>query len=333
MKKLPSVQEIKDRILNHPKVLALINWTKTHSFPGFLGVPIYDVFVFLYNEIQRESIGTRANSIAFSFFLSLFPTAIALFTLVPFFLPYLTNSELWSMLPNGNINFNDTLVAQMREVLPDSQEETIIDFLRELLTRPRAGLLSFGFFLAIFFASNGMLTLMRGFEKSYQSTFIKRNVFQKRWIAIQLTFLIALMVLASVVLIILGDQLIYLLGEYIEHPNLNTVGLTIIRWVVLIALFYFIISIIYRKGVPTRKKFTLFSTGASLATLLSLLSTLGFSIYIDNFGTYNKLYGSIGTIIVIMLWIQINASILLIGFELNASIAVNRDLKAEKNED
>lgn len=326
--KLPKFSKLVEQFWKHPQVLAVLNWTKNNSLPGLSSIPIYDVFVFIYYEIRKDKLITRANSIAYSFFIALFPTIIAIFTLIPYILPYVMHDKLLSFLPDGNVDFNQTLILQLKEVLPDNHEENIIEFIEGVATQPRFGLLSFGFILAIFFASNGIMSLMKGFEKSHKTTFVQRNAFHKRFIAIQLTFLLGFLVIASVLLVILGDQLLWLVSDILNTERFDTIAVIGLRWIVLISLFYFGISFIYRQAVPTIRKFTLFSTGATVATIFSILSTLIFSIYVDNFGNYNKLYGSIGTIIVVMLWIQINVLILLLGFELNASIEVNKDLKA-----
>ena len=152
-------------------------------------------------------------------------------------------------------------------------------------------------------------------------------------IAIQLTFLLGVMVFASFITILLGNQLLTLALGWVDSSALTNFLYKLLRLILLLALVYFGNSVIYRLGAPTIRRFTWFSAGTTLATVLSIISTSVFAYYIKNFGIYNSLYGPIGTIIVIMLWIQINAMILLIGFELNTSIAVNRDLKQEREED
>ena len=293
---------------------------------------IYDVIVFIFNEIKRQALVTRANSMAFSFFLSLFPLIIALITLLPYLQKYLIR-----FLPIENSILSDTtdvslLVESLKTNFQEFIPEGVFNTISDVATNPRPGLLSVGFILAIFFGSNGMMALMRGFEKSYKSTFRKRTVLRKRLVAIFLTFLISLMLIASVILVILGQRLMTLLLTYLDAGSFGTVSLQLIRWLVILALFYMGIAVIYRYGSATIRRFKIFSPGATLATVLSILSSLVFSFYVKEFDTYNQLYGYIGTIIVIMLWIQINAFNLLIGFELNASIAVNRDIKAEKKE-
>ncbi len=329
MPKIPTQKEINAFIGNLPLIKTLIDWSKVNSFPGFSRVPWYDVILFIRNELQRDNITTRANSMAFSFFLSLFPTIIMLFTLIPLVLPYILPETLLSYLPDGNYNFNETVTSQMRDVLPDNMEDQLITFIESVTTKPRFGLLSFGFFLAIFFSSNGMMTMMRGFQKSHTSTFVRRTGLQRRLLAIALTFLIGFLLIVSVVLIVLGNNLIGFLLDYINADSFTSISLYLLRWFVSFFIIYFGISALYRYGAATIRRFEFFSPGATLATLLIILSSLIFSFYVDNFSVYNKLYGSIGTIIVSMLWIQINSFIILVGFELNASIAVNRDLKKQ----
>jgi len=320
--KFPTAKEIKDFFLSHPLVLGIINWAKTHSFPGFFKVPISDVAVFIYNESQRRDLTTRANSMAFSFFLSLFPALIMLFTLLPLFQDYLLNYFL------ENDNYYEVLNRQIQDILPGEAGKSLYEFIQDITSNPRIGLLSFGFVLALFFASNGMMTLMHSFDKSYlKTTFKKRNGLKKRGIAILLTLQLGLLLIISVVFIILGNLIITVISDFVQLDFFTKYSIYFVRWLVILALFYTGISIIYRYGAGMHRKFNFFTPGATIASILSILSSVIFSFYVDNFGAYNKFYGSIGTIIVIMIWIQLNAFILLVGFELNASIAVNRDLK------
>jgi len=194
-------------------------------------------------------------------------------------------------------NFESLLVSfrqQFKEVIPAG----VFDTVEDVALNPRFGLLSLGFILAIFFASNGVLSMMNSFDKSYAHTFKRRSIFWKRILAVGLTFLVFILVIFSVLLIVLGQIFLNRIFDWVTY-----------------------------------RRFRVFSAGATLATILSIISSIGFSYFVESFDTYNKLYGSIGTIIVTMLWIQINAFVLLVGFELNASIAVNRDLKLADDSD
>lgn len=338
---LSFITQMRDWILENPLLKAMIAWTKEHSLPGFFKIPIYDVLVFIYLESQRFSLTMRANSIAFNFFIALFPSILVLFTLIPYF-----SDLIYAWLP-GEEDYVNILVDELNRLIPGvdieitnqealegSLEDNIFaETVRDIIENPRYGLLSLGFLLAIYFASNGMLAMMQGFEKSYDRTFKKRNNIRKRSIAIALTFLLGLLLLLSVVLIILGNSIINWLDAYINFDSFVHRALLLLRWTVIILLFYTGITMIYRYGAPARRRFSFFSPGTTLATILSLLSSLLFSFYVENFSQYNRLYGSIGTVIILLLWLQINAFTLLIGFELNASIAINRDLKEVKEDE
>ena len=213
--------------------------------------------------------------------------------------------------------------------MPGVAGDRLFNFIDDITNNPRVGLLSFGFFMAIFFSSNGMIMLMRGFSKGYSTTFKNRNPVRKRLIAISLTFVIGSLLVAAVVLMIVGDLGIRKLDELARIDWLTQFLLNLLRWLVIIGLYYFAIAIIHRFGASTRRKFKMLTPGAALATMLCLAASLIFSYYVNHFNTYNELYGSIGTIIVIMLWMQMNSLSILVGYELNASIAVNRDMREQ----
>jgi membrane protein len=311
--------------VNHPLSQSILHWTQTHSFPGLQRIPLYNLFVFIDKELKEDAIVTRANSMAFSFFLAIFPAIIALFTL----LPYTPLYEMKITSHGKPAQFQDVLRDNISEVMPGEAGNMLFSTIKEIATRPRTGLLSFGFFLALWFASNGMVSMMRGMEKNYKS-FKKRNEVQKRLVAIQLTFLIGLVLIGSVVFVILGNTILGFVLNYINADLLTRMLLFTFRWAVVLLLFYTTFSTIYRFGASIRRPVPFFNPGAMLATLLSIIISWGFSFYVDNFGNYNALYGSIGTLIVLMLWIQLNCMILLIGFELNAGITVLREQRYEK---
>lgn len=338
--KIPSAQEIQDFIFNLPLISSLVNWSKHNSLPGFFHVPLFDVISFIIVEIRQFNLNMRANSMAFSFFLSLFPSILVIFTLIPFVLPFFSGfiipyipDDLLVFNPNGSINFNLTIIAQINDlinevkILPDNARQQLVNFINEVTTQSRFDVLSLGFFLAMFFASNGMITMMQGFEKSHTATFVRRSIFKKRVIGFWITILIGSLVIGSLLLIILGNTLLSYLFEYLNTDSFTEFSIQLLRWTISFFLFYFAIALIYHFGIATKKKVKYFSPGATLATFLSIATSLIFAWYVNSFGAYNKLYGTIGTFIVIMLWIQINCFIILIGFELNAAIAVNRDLK------
>lgn len=318
---LPTVQRLNffPRIVRfftqHPLWVSALNWTKNHSLPGLKRIPIYNLVMFINDELKEDAIVTRANSMAFSFFLAIFPGLIMLISLLPYF-PI-------------SMDFFGTLQTSIKQIIPGSAGDMIFKTVKDIATIPREGLLSFGFLLAIWFASNGMMSMMHGLEKDYPTTFKQRGDFRKRLISIQLTFLVAFVLVVSMFLVILGNTILGFVFTYIKVDLLTEIAFSSLRWLVVLLLFYTTFSTIYRFGSSTWRPIPFFNPGAMLATLLSILSSWGFSFYVDNFGSYNKLYGSIGTLIVLMIWIQLNCMILLIGFELNAGIAVLRDRRRE----
>jgi membrane protein len=308
----PNFSKIANSINEHPLIAGPRRWAKNHSLPGFFGVPVYDVLVFLYHESTRVTLFARANAMAFSFFLSLFPAIIFLFTVATLLPIYET--------------FEHEINSYIDIIMPSNAGLEVKTTIRELV-KPNTRFLSIGFILTLFFASNGMQTMMEGFEKTHLKVFKKRGIIRQRLIAIALVLQLGLLLAASVLLIIMGDFVIKWFAGFFHLTHSGEIGVNIFRWLVILLLFYMGIAFIYRYGAAMHNKFKWITPGATLATILSILSSLAFSFYVEAFDTYNKIYGSIGTIIVLMLWIQINCFILQVGFELNASIAVNKDLK------
>lgn len=301
----------------YPWIRRVIYWSKSTSIPGLSGIPVYNILRFIIIEFQKDDISTRANSVAFSFFLSIFPSIIFLFTLLPL-LPFTSG-------------YQEIINSSVYEILPHEAATYIMDIINDILSIKREGLLSAGFILALFFASSGMLTLMYGFDKSYDSTFKSRGYFKKRLVAVALTLLLGTVLIISIIFIILGKPLLSLAIDTIGLSSYYSNILIVSKWFLTIVMIYSIITLIYRYGPSMYRRIELFNTGAYLTTSLSILSSIGFAYFVDNFGKYNEIYGSIGALIVLMVWIQINAFIILAGFELNASIAVNKDLLMQKN--
>jgi len=297
---------------NTPIVKPLIKWSKLTAIPGFQGVPIYYIIRFIIEELKKDSITTRADAVAFNFFLSIFPFTI-------FILPLLINT------PFG-INYLELFRNSIKGVLPNSAQEYIFSIITGIENTGSFGLLTAGFFFAIYFSSNGMSKLMQGFDKSHPNIFKSRNFINHKLVAIALTVLLVMLGLFSLTLIVLFGQFVQYLAANVEIGSFSLVLVNILRWLVILLLFYSIITSIYRYGPSMYQRIKLFNPGATLATLLSILSSVLFSWFVNQFDRYNEIYGSISALIVMLIWIQINSFILLIGFELNTSIAVNKEL-------
>ncbi len=304
-------------MLSLPLVKRILEWAKTSTLPGFGGTPVYEILYFLINESKRDDIKSRSNSAAYSFFMALFPTllvAIAILPLIPF------NDPVQAIQDNLNT------------IIPASAESFIFGTLKDLLEIQRNSLLSVGIILSIFFSSNGMMSLMRGFDKSYPRLFRKRKWWKTRLIAIMLTALMGILLVISGVLVILGNLILNYVFELLSVDTYSRYAIELLKWLVVGSLIYSIIATIYYVGPAYVTRARYFSPGATMATIASLLTSVGFSFFVNSFGTYNKVYGSISAVIVLMVWLQLNAFILLAGFELNTSIAFNRNLKEEKSD-
>ncbi|RBQ03148.1 YihY/virulence factor BrkB family protein [Pedobacter miscanthi] len=298
------------RQLLHLKLYSrFIEWTKGCILPGFSPLPLYTVATFFFREIGKDALVNKSSSLAYSFMLAIFPGIIFLFTLIPF-------------IPIKG--FQDQLLNLIQLVLPHNAFDAFETTLKDIIKKQNTGLLSFGFLSALFFATNGVKNLMKAFNKS--SLIIEtRGWLKQRLIALILTVIICFSIIICISAMALGEILLIKINDELHLKDsflVFTVNFT--RWALLAILYFITISILYRYGPSHTKKWRLFSAGSWLATILAFLTIWGFSFYINHFASYNKVYGSIGTLIVVMIWLYLNSLILLIGFELNASVDVSK---------
>ena len=278
---------------------------KKITLPGFDRMPLYDVMVFFWRSIVDGALTTRASAIAFSFFVALFPAIIFLFTLIPY-------------IPIEN--FQNELFLLIQDMVPEATFVAIKETVLDILTRQRGGLLSLGFLMAFVFSTNGFASMMSAFDASLHS-FERRTWIGQRLIALLLLAILSFLVTVAIALITSGQHVInYLALNGFLRDQFIIFMLSIGKWVVIVFLFFIANSFLYYLAPAKKTKWRFVSAGGTLATILSVITFIGFSYYINNFGQYNKLYGSIGTLLVILLLMYILSLILLVGFELNASI-------------
>ena len=278
---------------------------KRMVLPGFEGATLSNVIKFIIQGFSKGVLVTRASSIAFNLLLALLPASIFLFTLIPF-IP----------IPN----FQQELIRLFESIIPSKAysflESTIID----VITRKSSGLLLFMFIATIVFSTNGIHALIHSFVVSAHN-FQSRSWVDQRKISVILLLIIVLMIATAGFLLIYGKIAIARLIEWhIVKRSLRFYLIRILKWIVIILLLFLAISFLYWLAPAKKSDFRFISPGSILATILFILTSLGFSAYVNNFGQYNKLYGSIGTLIVILMWLYLNSIALLIGFELNVSI-------------
>ncbi|MDT3405406.1 YihY/virulence factor BrkB family protein [Mucilaginibacter terrae] len=288
---------------------AFIEWTKSVILPGFRPLPLYTVAVFFIGELKKSSLVNKASSLAYSFMLAFFPATIFLFTLIPF-------------VPIKH--FQQTLFELIAVILPSNAFEAFKSTLTDIIKNQNGKLLSIGFVTALYFASNGVYKLMQSFNKS-SLIHETRSLIKRRLVSVYLTVIISFSLLFAIAVLIAGQALINFLKSHLfKAAHLWLWLLSLSRWLIVVMIFFTVVSILYKYGPAHKRRWRFFSPGSILATALAVLTSVGFSYYINNFSSYNKVYGSIGTLIVMMIWLYINSLIILIGFELNASVDLSK---------
>jgi membrane protein len=286
----------------------IIRKSKAISLPGFEGIPLYDVASFFLKQTQQIGLNERAAAIAFNFLMAVPPMAIFLFTLL-------------SNAPDSQKLYSEALILA-RQFSMNDDTYALIKSVMDDFFKPDSKLISLGLLAAIYFSSNAMITIMRTFNKSMLHIEVEdRNFLQLRWMAIKLTVLIVMLIIATTLVLvtqgaILGKIRSWLfLGDRSFGWIIQLVRLTISFFLVFLA-----IALIYKYAPAIEKKWKLNSPGALLATFMTIAFTYLFSYWVNNFAAYNKVYGSLGSILILMLLIFVNSLVLLIGFELNVSI-------------
>ena len=289
------------KFMNLKVVVECIELSKKLILPGFDKLPVYYVAVFFIQGIKEGLLATKASSMAFKFFLALFPSIIFLLTLIPF-------------IPIEN--FRDLLLDILQDILPSTAYAFMEDSIIDLVSEPDGGLLSFGFIFAVYLATNGIDGMLEAFKESYNIS-LSRNYFKQKALSVALLFILTILVVIAIAAIIISE---YLVSFIFDPGSINSFLVGAGKWIIIAALGFFGISFVYYLGGDRTQRWRFFSAGSTFSTILVLIVSLGFGFYVDNFANYNKIYGSIGTIIVLMLWIYFISFVLLIGFELNASI-------------
>ncbi|KRO69911.1 MAG: hypothetical protein ABR81_01485 [Cryomorphaceae bacterium BACL11 MAG-121128-bin16] len=283
----------------------ILNIAKKIKPIGFSGLSIYDVTIFFWKGLMEGAITTRASSLAFNFFLAFFPSIIVFLTLIPY-------------IPVTGLQ--ETLMELLNVVLPPSTNEITFQALDDIINNTRGGLLSIGFLLALYFSTNGINSLIEAFNASYH---IRENrpIIQQRILSLGLTLLLSFMLIIAMGLIIFGKFVVSYLTEYKLITQYAGELILYGKWFTILLVLWLGISVLFHLGPSIKSKWKLFTPGSILATLGIIITSIGFNYYINHFSQYNKIYGSIGTLMIILIWMYFNSIILLTGFELNASIS------------
>ncbi len=300
-------------LLTWNPVLFLRTWMRRMRFPKHENVSMYKIFQVFMSNLQKDQILDRANGVAFNFILAIFPGIIFLFTLIPY---------ISHFIPSVN---RTSILEFLGGMMPPSIFEAVSSTIEDILSNTRGGLLTLGFIFSLYLATNGMMSLMRAFNACYR-TVDKRGAIKTRLIATGLTINLTFVLMLAIILLVVGQFVLDYIITHIAEFGWSGISdftiylLLILRFIVIFLVFFMAISSIYYFGPSVHYNWRFFSVGSLVATLLCLAVSYGFSFYVTNFGTYNKVYGSIGVLIALMVWVQLITIVLLTGYEINASI-------------
>jgi membrane protein len=300
--------EIEARLAKIPIVRTIVKLLKLVILPGFNGLSLYDLLEIYSVGIIEGTFSSRASSIAYSFFVALFPFLLFILNLIPVI---------------RIANFQNQFLGLIRKLLPPQTQEFFLPVLEDIALNPRNSLISATFFLTLFLAANGVNSIFSAFEYSIHVR-MNRNFFKQYFVALLVSIFLALLLLITVGSILYGEFLINELktSAFIEN---DFFWVNFLQYSIFVVMLYIAISTLYHFGVKEGRQTRFFSIGALVTTLLFLLTTYLFGLYIDNFSKYNELYGSIGALLIMMFYIWINSNLLLLGFELNISLQRLKD--------
>jgi len=309
-----------DRI---PVVRWLVRLLKSIRLKAFEGMSMFDLIVLYTRGIIRGAVSIRASAIAFSLFMALFPLLIFLITLLPYLIPYVNI---------GDGNLEEQFLHFLENLLPRASGDYLNDIFAQLSEQKTGGWLSYSFLISIFLMTNGVNAIFGGFESSYHIEFT-RNFFKQYAYALMVGLILSVLLLLGAIMTIYFE--VYMGASLRE---LNTADESKLFWirtvqaVSFIVLTYLTTAVLYYFGTLEGKKARFFSYGALMTTLLILFNSYLFGVYIERFSRYNELYGALGGLLILMVYIWLNSNILLLGFELNATLAYLHK-NVERNEE
>ena len=310
-------EEIEEKLEKVPIINWLVAFLKRIKLPGFEGLSFYDLIEMYFFGIVKGTLSTRASSIAFSLFMALFPLLIFLITLIPFVIPYVSI---------GNENFDFQFLSFLEAFLPRATGDYFSEIYQQIKDQKRGGLLSSAFVISIFLMTNGVNAIFAGFESSYHVELI-RNFFRQYAVALMVGLILSILLIVGAVVFVYID--FYILGyvnEFATRSNVMELGqrdilvVQIFKVLFFAGLSYLITAILYYFGTKEGRNAKFFSAGALMTTLLFMLTSYLFGVYVEKFARYNELYGALGGLLILMVFIWLNSNILLLGFELNATL-------------
>ena len=281
----------------------LMRVLKKVKVPGLGGFSLYDLLELYFEGIIDGAFSYHASAVAFSFFMALFPFALFILNLIPY-------------IPIEG--FQDDFLEFVREGVPPNTYDAIANIVNDILNNSHTGLVSSGFLLSIFLMANGINGILGGFESS-RHVLEKRGFLNQYFVALGISLLLSVLLLLTVAIIVVFEVLIQ--STAIQDVLSDRIPLIIMgRYIFVILMILITSAILLRYGTKQSHKPPFISVGSVFTTVLIIISSYFFGIWVIRFSKYNELYGSIGTLLIMMFYIWINCMILLLGFELNATI-------------
>ena len=309
--------EIEAKLDKIPIINWLVGLLKKVKLPAFEGLSLYDLTEMYMMGIVRGALSSRASSIAFSLFMALFPLLIFLVTLVPFLIPYASV---------GNENFDAQFLLFLESFLPSATSEYFGEIYQQIKDQQSGGLVSSAFFISIFLMANGVNAIFGGFENSYHVELTRNFIRQYAYALMVGLILSILLILGAAAFVYFEFYILDYLSEWAaktrgyDLSENDIVGAQIGKILFFVLLSYFTTAILYYFGTAEGKQVKFFSIGALMTTILFVLTSYLFGVYVEKFARYNELYGALGGLLILMVFIWLNSNILLLGFELNASL-------------
>jgi membrane protein len=296
-------EEIEQKLNKIPVIKQLVAFGKTIKLKSFEGLSLYDILELYVIGIFKGAFSYRASAVAFSFFMALFPFALFILNLIPF-------------IPLEN--FQQDFLQFVEEGVPPNTYDAIALIISDIMNHSHQGLLSSGFILSILLMTNGVNAVLGGFEMSAHIT-VTRGFFKQYFIALALSLALSLLLIVTVAAIVIAEIMIQKINIQGYVADVSVIEWS--RFCFIILMILITTSILYKFGAKETYKISFISYGAVFTTILVLISSYIFGVYVEKFARYNELYGSIGTLLVLMFYIWINCMVLLLGFELNATIS------------
>jgi len=303
--------EIEQKLKKIPVLRSFVSWSKNIKLVWLSGLPLYDLLELYVIGIAEGALSNRAGAIAFSFFMALFPFALFILNLIPY-------------IPIEG--FQDDFLKFVADGVPPNTFYAIKNIINDILHNSHSSLLSSGFLLSVFLMANGLNAILGGFENS-KHVLVKRGFFNQYLVAIGLSLFLAFLLIFTVAIIVVFEVFIQKLNAR-DFFNDKIPFMVLARYVFLILMILTTTSVLFKFGTKNQETRSFISIGSVFTTVLTIISSYFFGVWVIQFSKYNELYGSIGTLLIVMFYIWINCMILLLGFELNE--VINKVKKREK---